>query len=80
MRPSVRKAIRENITAVSITLANGTVVDLEPKDAGIYFGQIANADDTGINAKVELTITVNDYKAPVKKVAAPKEPEYIEVE
>lgn len=80
MRPNVRKTIRENITAVSITLANGTVVELDAKDAGIYFGQIATAEDVNVNAKIELTITTNDYKAPVKKVAAPKEPELIEVE
>lgn len=80
MRPNVRKTIRENITGVSITLANGSVVELESKGNGDYFGVIANADDTSINAKIELTITVNDYKAPVKKVTAPKEPELIEVE
>lgn len=80
LRPAVRKTIRENITNVSITLANGSVVELESKGNGDYFGIIAVADDTSINAKVELTITTNDYKAPVKKVAAPKEPELIEVE
>lgn len=80
LRPAVRKTIRENIASVSITLANGSVVELEPKDAGIYFGTIATADDVNVNAKIELTITVNDYKAPVKKVATPKEPELIEVE
>lgn len=80
LRPAVRKTIRENITNVTITLANGSIVELESKGNGDYFGVIASADDTNINAKVELTITTNDYKAPVKKAAAPKEPEYIEVE
>lgn len=80
LRPAVRKTIRENITSVTITLANGSTVELENKGNGDYFGVIASADDTNINAKVELTITTNDYKAPAKKAAAPKEPEYIEVE
>ena len=44
------------------------------------FTLMAYGDDVNVNAKIELTITVNDYKAPVKKVATPKEPELIEVE
>lgn len=79
MRPAVRKVIRENIEAMVIKLANGSEVSLEPKAAGEYFGVIAIADDVAINAKVELTITVNDYKAPTKKAAPTREPEYIEV-
>jgi hypothetical protein len=59
LRPAVRKTIRENITSVTITLANGSIVELENKGNGDYFGVIASADDTNINAKVELTITTN---------------------
>lgn len=79
MRPAVRKVIRENIEAMVIKLANGTEVVMEPKAAGEWFSVVAKADDVDINAKVELTITVNDYKAPTKKAVSPKEPEYIEV-
>lgn len=80
LRPAVRKTIRENITAITLTLANGSTVELTNMGAGDYFGVVAAADDTTVNAKVELTITTNDYKAPTKKATPAKEPELIEVE
>lgn len=81
MRPAVREAVRGNIQAITITLANGSVVDLEYKGNGEYFAPVAMAaDGTVINAKVALTITANDYKAPAPKKAAPKAAEVIEVE
>ena len=81
LKPAVRAVIRDAITGVNVSLSNGSVETLEYKGNGEYYGPIATCEDgTVVYGKVSMTITINDYKAPAKKVATPKEPEAIEIE
>lgn len=78
LRPQVRGVIRDEIKDVQVVLSNGTVASLAYKGDSNYYGPIAECEDgTVIYGKVELTITTNEYKAPAKKKAAPKEKEVI---
>lgn len=84
LRPAVRKVIREAIQGLNVELSNGTVAALNKmgdENSNNYYGPIATCEDgTVIYGKVELTITTNDYKEPVKRKAPVKEAEVIEVE
>ena len=81
LKPSVRKEIRDVITDLKVEFANGTVVSLDNKGNGNYFGLLANcADGTKIYGKVEFVITTNEYKEPTKRPAKPKEKEPVVIE
>lgn len=79
-RAAVRNVIKEGL-GVSISLANGSNVELERMPDGTYFGQIAvDADGHAIYGKVSLAVTVNEYTEKAKAPKAPKEAEVIEFE
>lgn len=76
LKPNVRKDIRDTITDVSLGFSNGSTESLKYMGNGDYYGLIATCDDgTQIFAKINLVITINDYKEPVKKIAKPREKE-----
>ena len=64
LRPAVRNAVKAEIKGITIELAGGRTVKLESKGDGYYFAPVAKCTDVNVNAKVQLTITVNDYIPP----------------
>lgn len=78
LKADARTGVRDSIASVQIILTNGKQIELDSKGAGNYFGQVGKGEDSVINAKVNLVVTTEDYKEPVKATKKAVEKEAIE--